>query len=471
MVFAEWIVAHPGIYVFLVILFIGIVLSGIILPIYYHMNNSVPNKHVPVVPAVLKPKTIKHRGCQVTQPDLWTAAVFDTVENLEKSGCTLEHANVLAPTTVEAYAEQEYSSVFDFKGDEIYADLHHSTKHHFINYGDYTRHNHDNDSHACVNEPTGSKCTYLNTKDAIEKGCIDVVGDSLRLKSLYGGSASANRLSARIRTQQSFVYGLFCYRIDTIPDDTTTAAWPAAWMTAPASCPLGGTPGSSGAENVWGKWPFAGEMDTFELILTKTSSSSVHVPCRNMVDAVHVSEAPPVANGPGWYCSYWTPKFLQSFFFSLTEGDKILGNADTLKMKTVAGYNTTIPKASPRCDAKGAIFSGGQGWEGKSLTSVQGCDIQNGMVRIDSSTSGTNDWVRGGGVPKCEQSKKAPQNFSDLNKDKKYNQFLGFNEEAWKAGGMVGIMNIATAMKVETQYNKDPQVLGISRVKVFQIKE
>ena len=385
--------------------------------------------------------------------------------------------------TIGQLEKHTYHLVFNVSGSEIFTDIIEKKQKYFWNYGDYTKKGSSTDF-GCDPEPTKTDCVYADTATAIKNVLVTTNGTStFNIHSKTTPEGIKKRESMRIQSVSSFVYGIFVFRVSSVPNENPETFWPAIWMTSPYDCRRT----DANAFNIFGQWAYCGEIDILEGVCTKHSTSNVHVPCRNSADSINLSVDQSVS-GPGYYVLQWTHKFLKLFFISFAEGDNIFKKNIELSPTTLEPFNKTSSSQSDPSTGTTSSPIDKTYWDGwKNTKGLQTLPYNGGKDVESEKDLGDKTWRRGGHpqhndalpfVVPCQLPLNTQTNFSgdeivNMLAQKKEAQFYSLADNAYKAGGLQIIMNIATAGSFCPVYksdNKNVGTLGIDMVQVYQIQ-
>ena len=244
-----WISANFGLYSGIIVISVGVVVTIIVLVALFAFPSSSDDSPVPPTPPGPPdppgPPVAHTRGCANTSPLRWLAGRY-TDETTLQATCNLS-ANSSSGTG-------SYTVISQLSGSDIYIDVISGRNNLYWNYGDYTVLNSD---YYCKNDPTNTNVDYNATSTL--GGLLSEHSDTgemiLTSKRVEG---FANRQSVRLQSVQSFVYGVFVFKVTGIPSNTSSSTWPAIWLTSPYNCTEASANGD--AVNAFGKWPFTGEI-------------------------------------------------------------------------------------------------------------------------------------------------------------------------------------------------------------------
>ena len=404
----------------------------------------------------------KFRGCPDVSPDKWTINNYKDGGPSASMQCQLKSETVVGLQESD-YASQTYKLVFRTTGAQIYDDLFAdgAPKKYWYNYGDYKE---DTKKWHCMNEPTGTNTNYMTTSDVNKNKLAEKTGDSIVLHSKLLQPKYPQRASVRIHTKISFVYGIHAFRINSIPDNSSTGVWPAAWQAAPYDCSAGiGT-----STNYAGNWPISGETDIFEAVENSDITSSLHVICRNSGTPIQMMKG--IDKKPGWYVCMWTPRYLQMYYMGLDEGDEIFGKDEIIPSRDFKPEDNKTSSDNKDSNTQSM-------WGVKPVAGTTGgADVVSTNtlpkhVHVDSS-SNSMDWI----VSEHQQTNTklcySPVTVFDSNnpvQDKKQVTFLNHGPDASKGGGFLTILNVATCS--EGLSNENDLKFEVSAYKVWQIQE
>lgn len=395
----------------------------------------------------------RFHGCPNTGPEKWVPSYYTVLGD-----CNLTGAEALFKQNGTFFDKKKYKKVFSQSGKQIYEDLF-GDQQYWLNYGNYTTLS--NSSFTCKPEPTSSKVRYDQLYGPNGKRTPTLAYDSEKLMIKSLPQTDGIRLSARIHSKVSFIYGIHAWKITDIPSNKVV--WPAAWQVAPYNCKREREEGDS--EALFGRWPASGETDVFEkMVWNDNVFSSMHMSCRNDDEALTLCGD--MGNEPGWYAVLWTPLYMKVYYVPIQEGG--IFEREELTEADLEYYNKT--KSSKKGNGKSIL------WDGVNLNDSGGMDVTSKKVSIDwrGAEDNRDKWIVAGdnvkevGCQKNENNNIAKGDNAYENRHKY--QFIS-HREAFRTGGFVAVMNVATSQKYPPDNidTNTEEKLGIGAYKVWQI--